>query len=196
MEKVLIKRVTEDWEIEGIKALEEENNLANISKEESVKEGFVTASYSIELLRRMNEIQPSIIALHGNKVVGYAMVTDKELYGQHSLLDSLFDALADMNYQGEKLGDGKVVLVGQLCVAKPFRGQGLVPKMYNLFKECLINQYDYCVTDISEANPRSIRAHEKCGFKIIDNLPPNFKLGIEFIKKSSEFFHSQLSILV
>ena len=170
MEKVLIKRVTEDWEIEGIKALEEENNLANISKEESAKEGFVTASYSIDFLRRMNKIQPSIIALHGNEVVGYAMVTDKELYGQHSLLDSLFDALADMNYQGEKLGDGKVVLVGQLCVAKPFRGQGLVPKMYNLFKECLINQYDYCVTDISEANPRSIRAHEKCGFKIIDTL--------------------------
>ena len=54
--------------------------------------------------------------------------------------------------------------------AKPFRGQGLVPKMYNLFKESLINQYDYCVTDISEANPRSIRAHEKCGFKIIDTL--------------------------
>jgi len=170
MEKVLIKRVTEDWEIEGIKTLEEENNLANISKEESAKEGFVTASYSIDLLRRMNEIQPSIIALHGNKVVGYALVTDKELYGQHSLLDSLFDALADMNYQGEKLGESKVVLVGQLCVAKPFRGQGLVPKMYNLFKESLINQYDYCVTDISEANPRSIRAHEKCGFKIIDTL--------------------------
>ncbi len=98
MEKVLIKRVTEDWEIKGIKALEEENNLVNISREESVKEGFVTASYSIELLRKMNEIQPSIIALHENKVVGYAMVADKELYGWHSLLDSLFDALADMNY--------------------------------------------------------------------------------------------------
>jgi hypothetical protein len=35
MEKVLIKRVTEDWEIEGIKALEEANNLVNISREES-----------------------------------------------------------------------------------------------------------------------------------------------------------------
>jgi GNAT superfamily N-acetyltransferase len=170
MEKVLIKRVTEDWEIEGIKALEVANNLVNISMEESDKEGFVTASYSIELLRKMNEIQPSIIALYENKVVGYAMVTDKELYGQHTLLDSLFDALVDMNYQGKKLGGAKVVLVGQLCVAKPFRGKGLVPKMYNFFKECLITQYDYCVTDISEANPRSIRAHEKCGFKIIDTL--------------------------
>ena len=30
MEKVLIKRVTEDWEIEGIKALEVANNLVNI----------------------------------------------------------------------------------------------------------------------------------------------------------------------
>ena len=75
------------------------------------------------------------IALYENKVVGYAMVTDKELYGQHTLLDSLFDALVDMNYQGKKLGGAKVVLVGQLCVAKPLRGKGLVPKMYNFFKE-------------------------------------------------------------
>jgi len=170
METVIIKRVTEDWEIEGIKALEEANNLVNISTEEKEKEGFVTASYSLELLRKMNEIQPSIIAIHEKKVVGYAMVTDKELYGQHTLLDSLFDALVDMNYQGKKLGESKVVLVGQLCVAKPFRGQGLVSKMYDFFKDCLINQYDYCVTDISEANPRSIRAHEKCGFKIINTL--------------------------
>lgn len=170
MEEVLIKRVTEDWEIEGIKALEEANNLVNISREEKEKEGFVTASYSLELLRKMNEIQPSIIAIHEQKVVGYAMVTDKALYGQHTLLDSLFDALVDMNYQGKKLGESKVVLVGQLCVDKPFRGQGLVSKMYDYFKESLINQYDYCITDISEANPRSIRAHEKCGFKIIDTL--------------------------
>lgn len=170
MEEVLIKRVSEDWEIEGIKALEEENNLTNISKEESDIEGFVTASYSLSLLRKMNEIEPSIIALHGNKVIGYAMVTNQELYGQHSLLDSLFDVLENMDYRGKKLGEAKVVLVGQLCVAKPYRGQGLVPKMYDYFKECLINQYDYCVTDISEANPKSIRVHEKCGFKIIDTL--------------------------
>lgn len=170
MEGVLIKRVSEDWEIEGIKALEEENNLMNISKEESDKEGFVTASYSLELLRKMNGIQPSIIALYDNKVVGYAMVTNKELYGQHSLLDSLFDVLEDMFYLGKKLGKSKVVLVGQLCVAKPYRGKGLVPKMYEFFKDCLIDQYDYCVTDISEANPRSMLAHEKCGFKIIDTL--------------------------
>lgn len=170
MEKVLIKRVSEDWEIEGIKSLEEANNLVNISKEESDKEGFVTASYSLALLRKMNEIEPSIIALHDNKVVGYAMVTNKELYGQHSLLDSLFDLLENKYYQGEKLGESKVVIVGQLCVAKPYRGQGLVPKMYDYFKECLINQYNYCITDISEANPRSMRAHEKCGFNIIDTL--------------------------
>ena len=122
MEKVLIKRVTENWEIEGIKALEEANNLVNISREESDKEGFVTASYSIELLRKMNEIQPSIIALYENKVVGYAMVTDKELYGQHTLLDSLFDALVDMNYQGKKFGGAKVVIIVLRIYPRQIRG--------------------------------------------------------------------------
>jgi len=170
MSEILIKRVSENWEIEGIKALQEENRITNISKEEREKEGFVTASYSIELLKNMDDFEPSVIACQGNKVVGYAMVTVKELYGEHALLDGLFDAIEKMEYKGKPLGLAKVVLVGQLCIAKPFRGQGLVDKMYQYFKECLVDKYDYCITDISEANARSLRAHEKCGFKIINTL--------------------------
>ncbi|MEY3322664.1 MAG: hypothetical protein RLZZ417_2247 [Bacteroidota bacterium] len=170
MSEILIKRVSENWEIEGVKALQEENRITNISKEEKEKEGFVTASYSIELLKKMHDFEPTIIACQGNKVVGYAMVTVNELYGEHDLLDGLFDAIKQMDYKNRPLREAKVILVGQLCVAKPFRGQGLVPKMYQYFKECLIDKYDYCITDISEVNIRSIKAHEKCGFKIIHTL--------------------------
>ena len=48
-----------------------------------------------------------------------------------------------MNYQGKKLGGAKVVLVGQLCVAKPFRGKGLVPKMYNFWSTILLGTMSY-----------------------------------------------------
>lgn len=170
MSEILIKRVSENWEIEGIKSLQEENRITNISQEEREKEGFVTASYSIELLKKMHHFEPTVIACQDHKIVGYAMVTVKELYGEHDLLDGLFDAINRMTYQGLPLKKAKVIIVGQLCVAKPYRGQGLVPKMYQYFKECLMDKYDYCITDISEANERSIKAHEKCGFKIINTL--------------------------
>ncbi len=170
MNEILIKKVSEAWEIEGIKILQEENRITNISKEESEKEGFVTASYSLSFLKKMNDLEPSIIACVGNEVIGYAMVTVKELYGDHPLLDGLFDAIDHMHYKGVTLADSRVVIVGQLCVAKAFRGQGLVQKMYDLFRKSLTEKYEYCVTDISEANPRSLKAHKKCGFEILDTL--------------------------
>jgi GNAT superfamily N-acetyltransferase len=170
MGELVVKRVSEPREIEGIKALQEENRLANISGEEAEKEGFVTASYSMELLHTMHDFEPTVIACYENRVIGYAMVTVRELYGKHDLLDGLIDAINQMAYNHIPLRDAKVILVGQLCVAKPFRGRGVVPKMYHFFRECLEDQYDYCITDISHANVRSLKAHEKCGFKIINTL--------------------------
>lgn len=70
MNEILIKKVSEAWEIEGIKILQEENRITNISKEESEKEGFVTASYSLSFLKKMNDLEPSIIACVGNEVIG------------------------------------------------------------------------------------------------------------------------------
>jgi hypothetical protein len=170
MNEIFIKRVSERREIEGIKLLQEANRITNITKEESELEGFVTADYSLAFLKMMNAMEPSVIACKGNEVVGYAMVTTKELYGEHPLLDGLFDAINQMNYKGAALADAKVVIVGQLCVAKPFRGLGLVQQMYHFFRNSLMEKYEYCITDISEANPRSLKAHRKCGFNILDTL--------------------------
>jgi L-amino acid N-acyltransferase YncA len=39
--------------------------------------------------------------------------------------------------------------------------------MYNFYKENFSNQYRYLVTDISQANLRSIKAHKKTGFETI-----------------------------
>ena len=51
---VEIVRVKNDTEIEGIRLLQKENLKKLISAEEAAQEGFVTAEYSFEFLKQMN----------------------------------------------------------------------------------------------------------------------------------------------
>jgi predicted GNAT family N-acyltransferase len=196
--QLTICRVTTDEEIFEIKALQTANLPQNLSTEEQEKEGFVTAVYSIEFLQRMNRLCPSIIAKsESGHVVGYALVLTKELEGEHALLSEFFAMLKTIpcpvsikqisspEASPQTLFDTNFVMVGQLCVAKEYRGQGLVDKMYNFYRSCLSSeyecqeenflslssqQYDLCLTDVAQNNPRSITAHLRCGFEIVHSI--------------------------
>ena len=167
---MLIKRVSDRKEIEGIKTLQTANLRQNLNPEEIRTQGFVTAEYSLDFLERMNEDEPAVIAVDDDKVVGYALVATRGLLGQHELLDDLFRQVDEQIYRGEKLSERNYVLVGQLCVAKEQRGKGLAGKMYELFRSELSGRFDYCLTDVQVSNPRSIRAHLRAGFQIIGEL--------------------------
>ncbi|MBA4198030.1 MAG: GNAT family N-acetyltransferase [Chitinophaga sp.] len=167
---MIIKRVSESNEITGIKKLQNENLKSTLKESERKEEGFVTAEYSVEFLEYMNAIEPSVIAKVENEIVGYALVTTKEIKGKHLLLDDLFNEIDKLSYNNVLLSQINYVVVGQLCVAKKFRGKGLAQKLYSFFKEELSHKYLYCLTDVDESNPRSIQAHLKSGFEIIGTL--------------------------
>lgn len=167
---MVIKRVSNKEEIRGIKALQTSNLKLNLTKAEMQQEGFLTASYSLELLEQMHYMEPAIIAKDGDTVVGYALAVTRGLYGQHDLLDDLFAQIDTHCYNGQMLATVNYILSGQLCVAKTHRGMGLVQKLYGFFKESLSGQYPYLITDVDDKNPRSVRAHIKTGFEIIGTL--------------------------
>lgn len=167
---IKIKRVTNNAELEGIKKLQEENLNINISAEEAEQQGFVSAVYSIDFLKIMHVAGPSVIAVDDNIVVGYALVSTKEIRHHHDLLADLFNAIDKINYNGISLKDANYVVVGQLCVAKNYRGKSVVQMMYQYFRDSLQNEFDYCLTDVAQANPRSLKAHLKTGFEIVNTL--------------------------
>jgi L-amino acid N-acyltransferase YncA len=70
-------------------------------------------------------------------------------------------------YKGVLLNEVPYILVGQVCVAKSHRGQGWVPAMYDYYQQLHAKEYTYLVTDISQANKRSIKMHQKIGFETI-----------------------------
>jgi len=167
---VEIKRVSSIAELEGIRQLQSDNLRQNITEDEAASQGFLTAAYSIDFLTEMHNVAPSIVAKYGDKVAGYALVTTKASRNGHDLLAGLFDSIDACEYKGKLLKDVEYVVVGQLCVGKDYRGQDLVQGLYGHFRDCLQQEFDYLVTDVAQANVRSLKAHKKRGFQVINEL--------------------------
>ena len=167
---VVIRRATSPAEVAGIKALQNANLASRLSEAERAAAGFVTAEYSLEFLLAMHEETPAVIAMDEGVVVGYALVTTRELGASHELVRSLVQAVDGFEYRGLPLGAARYVLCGQLCVAKTHRGQGLAGGMYAHFREALSADYDFLVTDVDTTNWRSSLAHRKAGFEVLATL--------------------------
>ncbi|MEY4278153.1 MAG: hypothetical protein RL377_157, partial [Bacteroidota bacterium] len=90
---VIITTVQTEEELKKLKALQNANLRRLIGEEEAMKEGFVTSEYSIELLQKMHQAHPSIIAKEGEEVVGYVIVTNKSVLGEHEEIDHLFNTV-------------------------------------------------------------------------------------------------------
>lgn len=167
---IYIKRVDQLSELTGIRDLQELNLKKNIDDATAVAEGFVTAEYTIAFLQQMHDASPSIIAKDGDIVVGYALVATHKVRNGHDLMADLFNVIDTKYYNGKCLKEVNYVVVGQLCVAKDYRGQGLVKRMYDYYRDCYAADYEYLITDVAQANTRSLKAHKKSGFVVIDTL--------------------------
>lgn len=165
-----ITRVTNAQELIGIQQLQAENLRKHIDAAEAASQGFLMAEYSLEFLHAMHQAAPSIIAKDGEKVVGYALVATQDIRDEHDLLADLFNTIDQTQFEGNTLKNSSYVVVGQLCVAKDYRGHGLVQQLYGHFKKCLEDQFDFCITDVAQANTRSLKAHKNTGYQVIDTL--------------------------
>ncbi len=168
--EITIRRVSTLQEIIGIKDLQALNLKKNLSAEDALTQGFLTAEYTLEYLQAMHDASPSIIAKDGNQIVGYALVATKSVRNGHDLMADLFNVIDTKYYNGKPLKEVNYVVVGQLCVALGYRGQGLVKLMYDYYRDCYASTYEYLITDVAQANTRSLNAHKKSGFIVIDTL--------------------------
>ena len=165
---VEIQLATTKEELIGILALQQANLRKNVSEEEALSQGFLMAEYDLGFLQTLHAKSPSVIAKDGDQVVGYSIVALPEDAKQHDLLADLVRNIERCRYQNEAISN--YAIVGQLCVDKQYRGQDLVQSLYGAFRDHYADNYTYCVTDVAQANTRSLRAHQKRGFQVIDTL--------------------------
>ncbi|MEO5564515.1 MAG: GNAT family N-acetyltransferase [Chitinophagaceae bacterium] len=159
--------VTAKQELQQILALQQTNLKKNISEEEMKEQGFVTLEHDLETLEQMHNLAPSIIIKDDEKVVAYALSMLQECRQLIPDLEPMFAAFDTMTWNNKPLNSYRFYVMGQVCIDKAYRGRGLFTELYQHHKKVYQPGYDLLITDISEHNQRSLRAHEKVGFKTI-----------------------------
>jgi RimJ/RimL family protein N-acetyltransferase len=167
MGQVHYLQVKTDQQLEQILQLQRRNTVAALSIDEVAAQGFVTVQHDLDLLREMNQVDQHIIALRDQRVIGYALVMQREFEARLPILKPLFGQIRSLTHNGRSVEDYRYFIMGQVCVAKPFRGQGVFEGLYQCMRRCYGGRYDFVITEVATRNQRSIRAHEKVGFRLL-----------------------------
>ncbi|HKS28356.1 MAG TPA: GNAT family N-acetyltransferase [Pyrinomonadaceae bacterium] len=157
-----------DQHFEEILALQRLYHTRTLSAEVQSVEGFVYAEHNLPLLRRMAAESPQAIALSEGRVVGYCLSLPFSLQEEVPALVPMFEQFKRCVYRGRPLLDYRLIVGGQVCVDREYRGQGLLARLYDQLRVSVGQTRDLCVTEISTRNQVSVRAHERMGFEIIN----------------------------
>ena len=156
---IIYKRCSSRHELEQILAIQKRNLRTGLSEEVKSKEGFLTVSHSIDILSRMNETCPHIIAKSGSLVAGYALCMHPKHSNDIPVLKPMFKKIDKLLDKGIKY-----MAMGQICIDKSFRRKGVFAGLYKFMGDQLREDYDLIITEVDSDNVRSLGAHYKVGF--------------------------------
>jgi ribosomal protein S18 acetylase RimI-like enzyme len=164
---VIFTTIQNNDQLHQILQLQRENLRHTKSIEVEAEQGFVTVEHDISLLADMNTEASHVIALDDDRVVGYALAMTRAFEDKVPVLAPMFELLDNLVVDGTRMGNDDYIVMGQICVDKDYRGQGLVQGLYKKYFELYKSKYHWIVTEIAARNTRSLHAHMKVGFKEI-----------------------------
>lgn len=173
--KLIYKKVKTRDELLQILQLQAANFSSNVSTEERIQEGFVTVQHDFDLLQCMNNKCNHIIAVFNHKVIGYALCMHKSFQNDIEILAPMFSEI-DISLKK----DATYIVMGQICIDKKFRKQGIFRGMYTFMKQQLQLQFSMVITEVDDSNTRSLNAHFNIGFKHLKTYTSN-KLNWQLI---------------
>lgn len=159
----------------GILALQKENLVQNISHEEKETQGFVMVQHPYEIMESLHSIEPHIIAKDGHLIAAYCLAMTKQSRKDIPMLIPMFEQFDILDYKGKKVSEYNYMSVGQVCVGKDYRGQGIFQQLYETYRDSFRENYEFAITEVSTQNFRSLKAHQKIGFEVIKTFKDEFE---------------------
>jgi len=155
-------------EVQQILALQAENHRDEVDPATAASDGFTSVRHDPAVLLAMNRAYPSAIAVSGDALAGYCLMMPRAFRDRVPILQPMFDLLDTLQWRGELLADNpRWFVMGQVCVARAFRGRGVFDGLYHQLRRSYADAYDFVVTEISQRNIRSLRAHRRVGFETL-----------------------------
>ncbi|MDT7829162.1 GNAT family N-acetyltransferase [Pricia sp. S334] len=153
-------RATSEADLNQILDLQRQNLPEHLSAEERVKEGFVTVSHTLNLLKVMHDVCPHIVAKSNESVIGYALSMHPKFAGKIEVLWPMFDQIEAIRPKVRNY-----IVMGQICIAKAYRGQGIFRQLYQTMQAAVQPEFERIITEVDVVNTRSLGAHYGVGFE-------------------------------
>lgn len=160
--------VASEPEVEQILALQAENHRSRVDPQTAREQGFTSVRHDPAVLQAMNRDFPSAIARCGDDLAGYCLMMPQAYRERVPELAPMFQMLERLVWRDEPLlGNPRWFVMGQVCVAAAYRGRGVFDGLYRQLRAAYADRFDFTVTEISQRNARSLRAHRRVGFETV-----------------------------
>lgn len=172
--KVEYHTADSDDDLRGVLTLQVKNLARSLSANEKAEQGFVTVEHCFDLLKKLNNTEKHIVAKSNNIIVGYVLSMTKNARAEIPFLYPMFDVFDRTAYLDRSISEYNYIIVGQVCVDKDFRGQGIFDNCYKAYKDFHKDTYDFAITEIAQTNLRSLNAHKRIGFKELTSYTDSY----------------------
>jgi hypothetical protein len=121
------------------------------------------------MLKSLNEKNGVLVAVKNSEVIGYEIPLDLENARKIPLLTTFINRILKFKYKGKPLSNYNLIIEGQICIKKEYKGKGIAENLHKRFVNLLKPKYDLIVTEISDQNPRSLHVHtKKLGLSVLE----------------------------
>lgn len=142
----------------AILRLQSANFIANLSAEER-KGGFLSAQFTPEQTARIAEDLGTMLAVVGAQVAGFLCAFRNEFDTGSPVIAKMLESYDRFSFRGRRLTDFSSYVYGPVCIAREYRGRGLLRGLYEAQKRSLAGQFELGVAFVSRDNPHSLNAH-------------------------------------
>ena len=158
-------RSTSAAELSQILAIQKNNLKENITQNEINSQGFLTVSHSLEDLESLNNYEKHLIVKDGEKAIGYILAMTKDSKYDIPILIPMFEIFDKIYFKGKPVAAYNYIVIGQVCIDKNYRGQGILYDAYEAYRKNFSGKYEFAITEIATNNTRSLHVHKKIGFR-------------------------------
>ena len=138
--------------------LQSANFIANLSDEER-KKGFLSAQFTLEQTAQIAEDLGTTLAVVDGRVAGFVCAFRNEFETGSPVIARMMASYDRLVFEGRPLSSFQSYIYGPVCIAKEYRGRGLLRGLYEKQKSDLAGRFDIGIAFVARNNPHSLAAH-------------------------------------
>jgi predicted GNAT superfamily acetyltransferase len=138
--------------------LQSANYIANLTEEER-RTGFLSAQFSLAQTAQIAEELGITVAVLDGRVAGFLCAFRNDFPSGSPVIAEMLRSYSRFSFEDRPLSSFLSYIYGPVCIAREYRGRGLLRGLYETQKKDLSGRFEIGVAFVSRSNAHSLRAH-------------------------------------